>query len=181
MGSFLRAFLRVSLLAVGLWSVTRWRAVDSIIAFPETAIVLLITGVSVLVASARYALSLWLRCVVTVGLVDLALRSAIPLVARIGDGVAVRAVITVAVVGAISFAIQRLGRESHIQRWDAPVFYVLASLFIAIGTRDAVGGEVWPYTAGNTGIWVLFAFAAIAATRALFDALAVSRSAVRHA
>jgi hypothetical protein len=176
MSSILAALLRIMLLGAGLLSATAWRGVDSVLAFPETAVVMLVTGASVLTSGAAFGFSLLVRSLAALGLVDALLRSATTYMPGFHGGLAVRMVTTVLVV-ATAFAIARwLYWNRNVCPWDAPLFFALGSLFIAMGTRDAMGADVWPYRIGNVGIWTLLALAAATTFR-----LAVRRKATMAA
>jgi hypothetical protein len=171
MAAILRLLFAASMLAAGLWSIDRWRATDPILAFPESALVVLLVGSSVLAVGAFYGLSLLLRSFVALGLVDLLLRSASPFMPEVANGLLARAAATGAVVGAVFLFTQRLDWQHRARQWDAPVFFALGSLFVAIGTRDALGADAWPYALGNIGIWMLLMLTIVTAARAFFRPL----------
>lgn len=146
--------LRIAVASIALWAITAWRGVDPVSSFPETAIVLLIIGICVMSRGIFYGLSLFVRCVAAVGLIDFCLRLLMSLMPNPADGVVIRFIVTGVAAMAAFMAAWWLDSRAYLRTWDAPLFFGLASLVVAIGTRDSLGMDSTPYVAANVALWL---------------------------
>lgn len=146
--------LRIAVASIALWSITAWRGVDPISAFPETAIVLLVMGICVMSRGTLYGLSLFVRCIAAVGLIDFCLRLLMSLMPNPADGVVIRFIVTGLAAMTAFMTAWWLDSRAYLRAWDAPLFFGLASLVVAIGTRDSLGMDSTPYVVSNVALWL---------------------------
>lgn len=153
---------RPMLAILGLCSLSSWRADDWIGSFPESGIVALIVGLCIMSTGIAYGLSLFMRSAIALGLIDFCLRSSGQWLSGEYDSLIIPFIVTSFATAAVLTFAWSLDLKNFRRRWDAPIFFILAGLAIALGTRDAMGSSSNPYVVANIGLWVAVVFAGVA-------------------